>query len=199
MPPGSKPDVDPIERYVPLALKLALYFVLSLLLYQAATAFAGYVPGQPTPFMLAILRTFIFLPLHEGGHFLFSMFGKMLYILGGSFWQIVFPLAWFVMAARQRSSVAPFALFWVGENMMDVSLYMRDAPLRQLPLLGGHTSGHDWYNLFTMWNVMDSAGTIADFMYYLGLITCATAIGAGFLIAVRAFMHPKAFTLPDDE
>ena len=113
--------------------------------------------------------------------------GRTLYVLGGSFWQIVFPLLWFIIALRQRSQVFPFPLFWTGENMMDVSLYVRDAPGRMLPLLGGDKSGHDWHYLLSTWGCMDDAGTIADIMYYGGVAVCIAAIGTGFVMAVIAF------------
>jgi hypothetical protein len=85
--------------------------------------------------------------------------------------------------------VAPFPLFWVGENMMDVSLYVRDAPTRLIPLLGGDKAGHDWHNLLAQWDMMDSAGTIADVMYYLGVVVCVAGIGAGLSWAVLAFVR----------
>jgi hypothetical protein len=182
---------EPAERWIPLFFKLFVYLWLSYFFFQAATAFIEYIPGKPWPFMLIIFRTFTFLPIHEAGHFLFMFFGRTLYILGGSFWQIMFMVLWFIIALRQKSQVAPFPLFWVGENMMDVSLYMRDAPLRQMPLLGGHKSGHDWHNLFTEWNMMDSAETFADIMYYLGCIICLAAIIAGVTLAVRSFLNPS--------
>jgi hypothetical protein len=189
-PPES--DLDPVERYIPLLLKLGLYAVHTFLFTQAVTTFISYQPGQSWPAFLGVLRTFTFLPLHEGGHFLFMFFGRTLHILGGSFWQIMFPLLWFVIALRQRSQAAPFALFWVGENMMDVSLYIRDAAYRALPLLGGHSSGHDWVNLLTEWNAMDSAEPLADVVYYLGVCISAGAILAGIVWAIARFIHPPA-------
>src|SRR5712692_9654847 len=164
--PPIPQQLDPIERYVPLGLKLGIYAILILFLYQAAATFAAYKPGVPWPRLLNIVRTFIFLPLHEGGHFLFMFFGSTLMILGGSFWQIMFPLLSFLIAMKKRSEVAPFALFWTGENMMDVSLYIRDAAVRQLPLLGGDKSRHDWYNLLSGWGALDSAETLGDLTYY---------------------------------
>jgi hypothetical protein len=183
---------DPNDRRLPLVLKLAVYVWLSYFFYQAVTTFYEYRPGQSWPLMLSIIRTFTFLPIHEAGHFIFILFGKTLYILGGSFWQIMFPLLWFIIAFNRRSAVAPFALFWVGENMMDISLYMRDAPVRQLPLLGGHKSGHDWYNLFSEWNLLDSAGTFANIFYFLGAIICIGAIAAGVYLSFRSFLRPQA-------
>src|ERR1043165_5313097 len=136
---------DGIENWIPLSLKLSVYLWLSYFFYQAIITFYEYQPGHPWPFMLNMFRMFTFLPIHEAGHFLFMFFGRTLNILGGSFWQIAFMAIWFVIALRQKSHVPLSALFWVGDNMMDVSLYMRDAPRRWLPLLGGHASGHDWY------------------------------------------------------
>lgn len=75
--------------------------------------------------------------------------------------------------------------------MMDVSLYIRDAPVRHLPLLGGHKSRHDWYNLLSDWNALDSAESLADLMYYSGVIMCFGAIGAGIFLAFWSFFRPK--------
>jgi hypothetical protein len=187
--PAPVRPADPVERYLPLLLRGAVYALLAVFFFQALDAFYEYRPGMRWGNLLFIVRTFTFLPLHEGGHVLFILFGRTLYVLGGSFWQIMFPLLWFIIAVRQRSQVFPFALFWVGENMMDVSLYIRDAPGRMLPLLGGDKSGHDWHYLLSEWSLMDSAGTIADVMYYGGAIVCACAIVAGIVMAVLAFVR----------
>ena len=190
---------DPIERWVPLALKLLVYGWLSYFFYQAIITFDDYTAGKQWPFLLSMFRMWTFLPMHEAGHLIFILFGRTLNILGGSFWQIMFPALWFAIALKQRSHVAPFALFWVGENMMDVSLYMRDAPWRLLPLLGGHKSGHDWYNLFTMWDLMDSAELFADLFFLGGILICVGAIGAGVFLAVRSFFAPPAPPITSEE
>ncbi len=97
---------------------------------------------------------------------------------------------------RKRSTVvAPFALFWTGVNMMDVSLYMRDAPLMQLPLLGGHKSGHDWRFLFGEFDLLDSAGDIADVMYFGGLLISIGSIVAGLWFAVQRYLHPEPLAM----
>lgn len=143
------------------------------------------------PSMIIFVFHSIFLFIHEGGHFLFSMFGRTLYILGGSFWQVMFPFLSFLLALRSSNRIAPFPLFLTGFNLMAVSLYMRDAPLRQLALLGGDKSRHDWFNLFTQWDMLDSAETIADITYYLGFVVCLGSILAGFYLAYRSFLNPK--------
>ena len=200
-PPG-RPNLpmDPLERYVPLGLKGLVYLILTVYLIQAADAFYEYVPGRHWPFLLTAIRNGIFLFIHEGGHFLFMFFGETLHILGGSFWQIVFPLLSFLIAVRKRSHfIAPFALFWVGTNMMDVSLYMRDAPIRLLPLLGGHKSWHDWWNLFRKWDMLDSAGAVADLFYFLGLFVSIVALGGGMYLAIHRYLNPIPYRIPDDE
>jgi hypothetical protein len=156
----------------------------------------SYTPNVYPPRLIWIFRTFTFLPLHEGGHILFILFGRTLYALGGSFWQIMFPVLWFAIAAKQKSQVAPFPLFWTGENMMDVSLYIRDSQDMVLPLLGGHKSGHDWHFLLTKWDLIDSCQEIADVMYFLGVAISIVAIIGGIVWAVVAFIESGKPALP---
>ncbi len=189
---------DPVERWVPLTLKLILYALLLLLFIQAATNFREYTPLQHWPFFLNTIRMFIFLPIHEAGHLLFSPFGRTLHILGGSFWQVMFMVLWLVIALRRKSQAAPVAAFFAGENLMDVSLYVRDAQFMALPLLGADSRGHDWRNLLTAWNALDAAGTIADILYYTGWILCAIALAAGvaYSIAISLGWDPEPSTAP---
>lgn len=176
-----------------------MFGILCLYLYQAAITFAEVRLGVPWPFLLLAIRNGIFLFIHEGGHFLFAFFGKTLAILGGSFWQVMFPLISFLIAVKQKSHVAPFALFWTGANMLDVSLYMRDAPLRWLPLLGGDKSRHDWFNLFSEWGMLDSAGTVADITYISGLLICIGSVGVGIYLAFYRYIHPKPYKISEED
>jgi hypothetical protein len=191
MTPIPPQPVDPIARYVPLVLRLLVYVFLTVILIQAIPIFYSFRPNEPWPRLIWILRTFTFLPLHEGGHFLFILFGQTLYSLGGSFWQVMFPVLWFVIAVRQKSQVAPFPLFWAGENLMDVSLYIRDAQDMVLPLLGGRKSGHDWHFLLTRWDLIDSCQEIADVVYCLGLMISVAAILGGVVWALVAFYRSE--------
>jgi hypothetical protein len=173
-----------------------VYGILCLYLYQAAVTFAEVRPGARWPLLLMVIRNGIFLFIHEGGHVLFMPFGKTMMLLGGSFWQITFPLISFLIALKQRSHLAPFALFWTGANMLDVSLYMRDAPLRRLLLLGGDKSRHDWHNPFREWNMLGSAATVADLTYFCGLTICIISTGAGIYLAFYRFLHRSSSEKP---
>jgi hypothetical protein len=90
------------------------------------------------------------LVFHEAGHILFMFFGSFLTSLGGSVTQVAIPLvcmATFVVKTRDLYAAA-LALWWAGENLVDLAPYVADARALQLMLLGGHTGaeveGHDW-------------------------------------------------------
>ena len=174
-----------------LILEAALYAFLLYVCLLAADRY-GDTWSYNKPSKVIFFFHWVFLYIHEGGHFLFSLFGRTLNILGGSFWQVMFPFLSFLIAVRDSSRIAPFPLFLTGFNLMAVSLYMRDAPYRRLPLLGGDKSGHDWANLFRQWGMMDSAGDVADMTYWLGIIFCAGSLGAGAFLGLGSFYRPTA-------
>ncbi len=190
-------ETDPVVRWTLLGLRCAVYLWLTYFFVQAVTTFSSYTPGQPWPFLLSMVRMWTFLPIHEAGHLFLRPFGTVVMFLGGSIFQVLLPLLWFLLALHQRSAVAPFPLFWVGENLMDVSLYIRDTTLRQLPLLGGHKSGHDWFNILSRWDMLSSAESIADVTYIIGIMISVSAIVAGCALAVNSFRHPPAPTLEE--
>jgi hypothetical protein len=54
--------------------------------------------------------------------------------------------------------------------MTDVALYISDASARSLPLIGGMSEdAHDWGNLLTMLDLLDSDATIALSVHWMGL------------------------------
>jgi hypothetical protein len=90
------------------------------------------------------------LVFHEAGHIFFMFFGSFLTSLGGSLTQVLIPLvcmATFIVKTRDLYAAA-LALWWAGENLVDLAPYVADARALQLVLLGGHTGseveGHDW-------------------------------------------------------
>jgi hypothetical protein len=187
--PRSLPPqrVDPIELLVPLGLKLSAMLICGILLYQAADSASAF-PPYPQSFPYYFYYVWIITPLHEGGHFLFMLFGRTLYILGGSFWQIVTPLILFGVAVRQKSYLATVWLSLAGTHWISLSPYIYDAPFRTLPLLGGDKSRHDWYNLLIHWQMLDDAAAISDFIYYTGIILGIAGLIAGIVIAIRTYI-----------
>jgi hypothetical protein len=86
--------------------------------------------------------------IHEAGHSVFIFFGQFISLLGGSFLQVTFPLIFVLyFFYRQEYFSASILLFWVGQNLINVSVYVSDSILMQLPLLGGDSSIHDWNSI----------------------------------------------------
>ena len=114
--------------------------------------------------------------IHEAGHWIFLPFGTFMHILGGSLFQTIFPLlyAGYFYIRRQYYSAA-LLLFWVGQNLVNVSVYAADAQVMQLPLLGGDASTHDWHALLSMTNLLPYTDAIGATIYFLGIAVIGVA------------------------
>ncbi|MGB5288319.1 MAG: hypothetical protein WBN42_07480 [Ignavibacteriaceae bacterium] len=88
------------------------------------------------------------LVIHEAGHFFFSLFGKFIYTLGGTLMQIILPsiIASYFFRNNYRTGVQ-FGFLWLGQNLINISVYAADARAQKLPLLGGNKVYHDWHYL----------------------------------------------------
>jgi hypothetical protein len=107
---------------------------------------------------------------HEAGHVLFRWGGDTVYFLGGTLGQLMWPLGlalYFFFKRRERFS-ATVCAWWLGENFLHIARYMHDAPVEELPLIGGDT--HDWNYLFTKWDMIRKARDVADVVRVLGII-----------------------------
>jgi len=116
------------------------------------------------------------LVIHEGGHLIFSPFGEFMMIAGGSLFQIIMP-ALFVgyFWYHRKYYSAALVLFWVGQSVLNVSVYAGDSVALQLPLLGGQDSVHDWNYLLDSLGLLRSTGKIAGAIRLLGTIIIAIA------------------------
>lgn len=126
------------------------------------------------------------LPFHEFGHVLFSPFGRFMMILGGSLFQIMMPLiAMFSFSLQMRDNfAAAIMMWWTGQNFIDVAPYIADAEYRSLPLiLGMGEDAHDWGNLLTMLNRVESAQTYANISFAIGsLVMLLSFYWAGWIL-----------------
>lgn len=147
--------------------------------------------------LLTSPRPFIFIDyanlfIHEGGHFLFTFLGQFLYMLGGSMVQIVLPCGFFVYFLIKKSFFASSVmLFWIADNIINVSVYMKDAIAMQLPLLGG-ASIHDWNWIFGQLNLLPASVVIGSVFFYLGVFCAFASIIAMILFTLsdlRMFYH----------
>ena len=141
----------------------------ALFLYQAAR-------GRGFLLMIDV----VFVPIHEGGHLLFSYFGQFLHIAGGTLLQLLVPFTLAAYFAFQRQlQGAAFCTFFCFEQLLPIATYMADARAQDLPLL---TVGdpefviHDWNYLFNVLGVLDhdtQIAAVARGIGWLGMIGTA--------------------------
>jgi len=128
-------------------------------------------------FVLGILdgANFIF---HEAGHVLFAFFGEFLGVLGGSLTQVAIPVictGYFVRHHQLAASAV--TLFWTGESITNVAIYIADARVMGLPLHGGEGVIHDWNYLLGRLNLVNHAESLGRLAFAVGVITILSALG----------------------
>ncbi|MBN1253890.1 MAG: zinc ribbon domain-containing protein [Deltaproteobacteria bacterium] len=130
------------------------------------------------------------LPFHEAGHIIFSPFGKFIMTLGGTLGQLLMPLICVaVLLFKTRDTFgASVALWWFGENFMDIAPYINDARALELMLLGGVTGKdvidyHDWEYILRKLGWLQYDHTLASLSYFIGIvIMLATFAWGGYLL-----------------
>ncbi|HEU4367101.1 MAG TPA: hypothetical protein VFV05_02600 [Methylomirabilota bacterium] len=65
---------------------------------------------------------------HEAGHVSFGFFGRFLGIRGGSLNQVLIPAVCTGYFLRRGRPAAAVTLFWTGERLTDVAIYVADWP-----------------------------------------------------------------------
>lgn len=130
----------------------------------------------------------ILLYIHEAGHLFFGIFGRTIGILGGSLNQILAPIVWFIVAKREGSVLSHVALFFTGVSIVDVSIYVKDAELLLLPLIGGLSKAHhDWKNLLGEWGMIDWSFPIGELMFWCGMLFSACGLFLGIKNAIAVY------------
>lgn len=120
---------------------------------------------------------------HEAGHLLFGYFGEFMLVIGGTLGQLLVPAGiglYFTMRRELYSSTV--ALFWIGQNLLNISVYVKDAAAMELPLvsIGGGESIHDWNWLLLKFNVLAWDQTIGNCVYGLGVLIMVASVALGF-------------------
>ncbi len=155
---------------------------LSRLLLTSALALYGLsILRSPDTFTLL---DNVNLPIHETGHLVFAAFGERITALGGTLFQLIVPIAFAIsFALRGDRHAASVMLWWVGQNCCYVGVYMADAVVQELPLVGG--GEHDWSFLFGEWNVLAYSERIGHDVRMVGgaIMLAATVWG------VRETLH----------
>jgi hypothetical protein len=124
--------------------------------------------------------------IHEAGHFIFRPFGEFLMIAGGSLFQVIVPVvfAGYFYFNRKYFSCA-LVLFWLGESLLNVSVYAADSVVMQLPLLGGNDSIHDWNYMLDHLNLLRQTEKIALAIRMTGTLIIIFALVCAILSTCR--------------
>lgn len=114
------------------------------------------------------------LAFHEAGHWIFGIFGwEFLMIAGGTIMQLAMPVACLLhFLTRENYAGVGFTLFWLGENLINISLYAADAKLQALILITGMSGReggmHDWGYMFGAWGLTNDCIGIAQIIFFCG-------------------------------
>ena len=146
-------------------------------------------------------------PFHEAGHVVFTPFGDFVRVLGGTLGQLIMPMVCcLVLLLKTRDPFgAGVALWWFGENFLDIAPYIDDAGTGELPLLGGNTGEstpygfHDWEYLMTETGNLGREHALAHASQALGaaimllaLIWMAAMLWRANQPGARAMPHPRS-------
>lgn len=120
---------------------------------------------------------YINLLIHEGGHGIFRLFGKFVYTLGGTITQILIPSMFVIyyMLSKKKFLTQLF-MVWLGENLLNISVYAADAQSQKLPLIGGRKVYHDWTYLLSKLGILNYDYAIGEIFYWSGVIIFIIAL-----------------------
>jgi hypothetical protein len=122
--------------------------------------------------------------IHETGHIVFGAFGEVIQFAGGTLFQLIVPatFVWY-FAKRGDRHAATVPLWWLAQNLWNISVYVRDARAQELPLVGG--GEHDWAYLLGRFGLLAHDQGIGNGVHAAGTIICLVAVGAGLLFSMR--------------
>jgi hypothetical protein len=138
----------------------------------------GFENGDRVP-----LLTYVNLGIHEFGHFATYAFSDLVTALMGSIAQVAVPvlLGAYFFLFRDDWMAAGVCLAWGATSALEVAIYVADAPVQELVLIGG---SHDWAFILgpAGYDAIENAGAIADTIRDFA----AVGIGAGLALSVGA-------------
>ncbi len=149
-----------------------------------------FFPAPPSLFFLDGVN----LMIHEAGHLIFIFFGQMMSMLGGTIFQLLIPvsISLYFLLQKDYFSLA-FTLFWIGDNLLNISTYIKDALAMNLPLLVTG-SIHDWNWLLSEWGLLEHAQTIGGLIYLLGtlaLISCLLIMLLAIVLDIKTLVSQR--------
>jgi len=111
------------------------------------------------------------LVIHEAGHFFFKFFGKFIYTAGGTLMQIIIPtiIVFYFFRNMYRLGIQ-IGLLWLGQNLINISVYAAVAKAQKLPLLSGNSVYHDWHYMLGELGLLNYAAEVGYFFVVLAIL-----------------------------
>jgi len=107
------------------------------------------------------------LAFHEAGHVFLGFFGRFIMFLGGTAFQLLVPAVCLAHFMRRGANLGwQLCLFWLGESLLNISIYAGDAIKQELPLVGG--GEHDWTYLLTETRLIAYTDGVAKVIFLAG-------------------------------
>jgi hypothetical protein len=124
------------------------------------------------------------LAIHETGHLVFAPFGEVIQFAGGTLFQLIVPAVFVGYFARRGDGhAATVPLWWIAQNLWNISVYVRDARTQELPLVGG--GEHDWAFLLGHFGVLAHDQGIGRSVHALGTFVWLVAVMSGLLFSLQ--------------
>ncbi len=89
------------------------------------------------------------------------------------------------------------SFWWVGENFLDISVYMNDAERMWLPLIGGrfgHSSPygvHDWNYILNELGILRFDQILAKFVFFIGILIMIISFVWSAILLINHFNQIK--------
>lgn len=157
-------------------------FVLQIIFWLILIYFAYILLVSRISFV--ILDNFNLL-LHEAGHFLFSLFGEFMGVIGGTVVQLALPLIFIIyFFYRAQFYSGSIVLFWLGQSLIDISNYIKDASAMKLELIGDI---HDWNYLLGKFNLLKKDLIMGDYVFALAAFIIVAALLFGLYALLKEY------------
>jgi len=128
------------------------------------------------------------LAFHEVGHLLLAFAPPTLHYLGGTLGQLAVPalLGGYFLLRRRQPFGGALCFWWLGESLLNVSIYMADARTLALPLVGG--GDHDWNELLYRFGLLgeNEVRRVSATTHGLGVVAMLTGLAWAALLVLPA-------------
>jgi hypothetical protein len=164
-----------------------------------------------TQFQPQTLLEFAKFPIHEYlGGILGGLSGNEVMIAFiQNLTDILVPLFFLFYFLHQKQYIsALFGLFWTGDSLIGLGIYMADAVKLQLNLCSGwfYVCGsgsdtedlHDWHIIFSAWNLLPESEIIGGIVHVLGIL-CVIASLVGLVYVIWKRIESKLIMMQPDQ